>query len=114
MEGMSVSASFDATRPQLLRVAHRMLESFADAKDVLQEEWLRGDAEREAVCVPEAWQRFKVVKKDSLCRPPAELRTCQALVDAHVDRDVRGWEKTSDHAPVWIELSDQPERKRRT
>lgn len=24
---------------------------------------------------------------------------------ANVDRDVRGWEKTSDHAPVWIELS---------
>ncbi|RYY64759.1 MAG: exodeoxyribonuclease III, partial [Chitinophagaceae bacterium] len=23
-----------------------------------------------------------------------------------VDRDVRGWEKTSDHAPVWIELKD--------
>jgi exodeoxyribonuclease III len=22
-----------------------------------------------------------------------------------VDRDVRGWEKSSDHAPVWIELS---------
>jgi exodeoxyribonuclease-3 len=21
-----------------------------------------------------------------------------------VDRDVRGWEKTSDHAPVWIEI----------
>ena len=28
------------------------------------------------------------------------------LVSAGVDRDVRGWEKTSDHAPVWIELSD--------
>jgi exodeoxyribonuclease-3 len=26
------------------------------------------------------------------------------LVAAGVDRDVRGWEKTSDHAPVWIEL----------
>ncbi len=26
------------------------------------------------------------------------------LRDAQVDRDVRGWEKTSDHAPVWIEL----------
>jgi exodeoxyribonuclease III len=25
-----------------------------------------------------------------------------------VDREVRGWEKTSDHAPVWIELSDAP------
>jgi exodeoxyribonuclease-3 len=26
------------------------------------------------------------------------------LKDAQVDRHVRGWEKTSDHAPVWIEL----------
>lgn len=26
------------------------------------------------------------------------------LMAAGVDRDVRGWEKTSDHAPVWIEL----------
>ncbi|MCW3088104.1 MAG: xth [Sediminibacterium sp.] len=26
------------------------------------------------------------------------------LVAAGVDRHVRGWEKTSDHAPVWIEL----------
>jgi len=36
------------------------------------------------------------------------------LVAAEVDRDVRGWEKTSDHAPVWIELSDTPTRRRRT
>ncbi|WP_413667407.1 exodeoxyribonuclease III [Mucilaginibacter sp. Mucisp86] len=28
------------------------------------------------------------------------------LVAAGVNRDVRGWEKTSDHAPVWIELKD--------
>ncbi|GAA4786900.1 exodeoxyribonuclease III [Olivibacter ginsenosidimutans] len=28
------------------------------------------------------------------------------LVAAGVDRHVRGWEKTSDHAPVWIELTD--------
>ncbi|HEY4155310.1 MAG TPA: exodeoxyribonuclease III [Puia sp.] len=27
------------------------------------------------------------------------------LAAAGVDRNVRGWEKTSDHAPVWIELS---------
>jgi len=27
------------------------------------------------------------------------------LLAAGVDRDVRGWEKTSDHAPVWIELA---------
>lgn len=29
------------------------------------------------------------------------------LVSAGVDREVRGWEKSSDHAPVWIELSDK-------
>jgi exodeoxyribonuclease III len=28
------------------------------------------------------------------------------LKDAQVDRHVRGWPGTSDHAPVWIELSD--------
>lgn len=27
------------------------------------------------------------------------------LLSAGVDRSVRGWEKTSDHAPVWIELA---------
>jgi exodeoxyribonuclease-3 len=29
------------------------------------------------------------------------------LKAAGVDREVRGWEKTSDHAPVWIELKDK-------
>ncbi len=28
------------------------------------------------------------------------------LTAAGVDRNVRGWEKSSDHAPVWIELAD--------
>jgi len=29
------------------------------------------------------------------------------LIAGGVDRNVRGWEKTSDHAPVWIELADK-------
>ncbi|RZF65040.1 exodeoxyribonuclease III [Sphingomonas populi] len=33
------------------------------------------------------------------------------LRDARVDRDVRGWEKSSDHAPVWIDLA--PDKTRR-
>jgi exodeoxyribonuclease-3 len=33
------------------------------------------------------------------------------LIGAHVDRQVRGWEKASDHAPVWIELADEPKRR---
>jgi exodeoxyribonuclease-3 len=37
-----------------------------------------------------------------LLSPPLNKR----LVAAGVDRHVRGWEKTSDHAPVWIELAD--------
>ena len=35
---------------------------------------------------------------------PAILVTADTLVAAGVDREVRGWEKTSDHAPVWITL----------
>ena len=42
-----------------------------------------------------------------LLSPPLAKR----LVDAQVDREVRGWEKTSDHSPVWIELADKPKRK---
>jgi exodeoxyribonuclease-3 len=41
-----------------------------------------------------------------LLSPPLAKR----LVDAQVDVEVRGWEKTSDHAPVWIELAE-PKRK---
>lgn len=33
------------------------------------------------------------------------------LERAQVDTAPRGWEKTSDHAPVWIELNDKPIRK---
>ena len=29
------------------------------------------------------------------------------LLAAGVDREVRGWEKTSDHAPVWIEMAEK-------
>lgn len=31
---------------------------------------------------------------------------CDRLVSAGVDTNVRGWEKTSDHAPVWIEIAE--------
>ena len=31
----------------------------------------------------------------------------KSLTAAGVDRNVRGWEKSSDHAPVWIELDDE-------
>ncbi|WP_316808170.1 exodeoxyribonuclease III [Pedobacter agri] len=37
-----------------------------------------------------------------LLSPQLEKR----LLKAGVDKHVRGWEKTSDHCPVWIEISD--------
>lgn len=37
-----------------------------------------------------------------LLSPAAAVR----LTDARVDRHVRGWDKSSDHAPVWLELRD--------
>ena len=36
------------------------------------------------------------------------------LVDAQVDVAVRGWDKSSDHAPVWVELSDGRKPSRRS
>ena len=33
-------------------------------------------------------------------------KLAKKLVAGGVDKHVRGWEKTSDHAPVWIELED--------
>jgi exodeoxyribonuclease-3 len=45
-----------------------------------------------------------------LLSPPLSRR----LVDAQVDVAVRGWEKSSDHAPVWIELADKPGRRQRS
>jgi exodeoxyribonuclease III len=41
-----------------------------------------------------------------LLSPPIADR----LESAGVDRQVRGWEKASDHAPTWIELVDKPKR----
>ena len=57
-----------------------------------------------------AYARNAGLRIDHLLLSPA---LADRLVDAQVDRDVRGWEKTSDHAPVWIELSNKPKRKRR-
>lgn len=57
-----------------------------------------------------AYGRDAGLRIDHLLLSPA---LAARLVDAQVDREVRGWEKTSDHAPVWIELSDEAAPRRR-
>ena len=58
-----------------------------------------------------AYARDAGLRIDHLLLSPA---VAARLKSAGVDRDVRGWEKASDHAPVWIELADgAPERPQR-
>jgi exodeoxyribonuclease-3 len=56
-----------------------------------------------------AYARNAGLRIDHLLLSPA---VASRLTDARVDSHVRGWEKTSDHAPVWIELADPPGARR--
>lgn len=49
-----------------------------------------------------AYARDAGLRIDHLLLNPA---LAPRLRKAGVDREVRGWEKTSDHAPTWIELA---------
>lgn len=50
-----------------------------------------------------AWPRDAGFRIDHFLLSPA---AADRLVDAQVDKEYRGKEKASDHAPVWIELKD--------
>jgi exodeoxyribonuclease III len=56
------------------------------------------------------WQRNAGLRIDHLLLSPS---AAACLQDAGVDRAVRGEPGASDHAPVWIELSDEKGRQRR-
>jgi exodeoxyribonuclease-3 len=47
------------------------------------------------------WPRNQGLRIDHLLLSPL---ACENIIDAGVNRYVRGWEKTSDHAPVWCQL----------
>ena len=55
-----------------------------------------------------AFARNAGLRIDHLLLSPA---VAKRLTAADVDRHVRGWDKSSDHAPVWIELKDVPKRR---
>jgi exodeoxyribonuclease-3 len=48
------------------------------------------------------WQRDAGLRIDHLLLSPA---ISPRLAGAGVDREVRGWEKASDHAPTWVEIA---------
>ena len=48
-----------------------------------------------------AWQRTDGMRIDPLMLSP---QAADRLTAVGIDRHVRGWEKPSDHVPVWIDL----------
>ncbi len=57
------------------------------------------------------WERDAGLRLDHLLLNP---KAAKRLVDAGVDREVRGLEGASDHAPAWIVLSDKPITRRKS
>ncbi len=58
-----------------------------------------------------AWARNAGLRIDHLLLSPSIAGRLRA---ADVDREVRGWEKASDHAPTWVELADAGGARKRT
>lgn len=54
-------------------------------------------------CFRNAWGRNAGLRLDHFLLSPSLV---PRLTLAEVDRALRGWEKASDHAPVWIELAE--------
>ena len=49
-----------------------------------------------------AWQKNNGIRIDHLLLSPY---ASDMLISSGIDKDVRGWEKPSDHVPVWIKLN---------
>jgi len=48
-----------------------------------------------------AWQKNDGIRIDHMLLSP---QAADRLIASGIDRHTRGWEKPSDHVPVWIEL----------
>ncbi len=49
-----------------------------------------------------AWQKNHGIRIDHILLSP---RAADRLISVGIDRDTRGWERPSDHVPVWVELT---------
>ena len=96
-------------RPEVRRAFHRLIEQgWTDALRKLhptERIYTFWDYFRNA------WGRNAGLRIDHLLLNHA---LAKRLLAAGVDREVRGWDKASDHAPVWIEIDDVREKRRPT
>jgi exodeoxyribonuclease-3 len=51
-----------------------------------------------------AWQKDRGIRIDHILTSP---QASDRIVSAGVDKFTRGWEKPSDHVPVWVELTEE-------
>jgi len=88
-------------RPEVRRAFHRLIEQgWTDALRTLhptERIYTFWDYFRNA------WGRDAGLRIDHLLLNPA---LAKRLLAAGVDREVRGWDKASDHAPAWIEIGE--------
>jgi exodeoxyribonuclease III len=49
-----------------------------------------------------AWQKNNGIRIDHILLTP---QAADRVRDARIDKHVRGWEKPSDHVPVWVDLA---------
>lgn len=87
-----------ASRDAYVRLLH---DGWTDAIDTLNPRggvWTYWDYQAGA------WQRDHGFRIDHLLLSP---QAADRLMSAGVDKDYRGREKASDHAPVWVEIADQ-------
>lgn len=88
----SLTARFEAARPQLGAIAYRMLGSIDDAQDAVQEAWLRlNRSSGETIANPDAWLTTVVA------------RICLNMLR---DRRTHGIEESSAHLPDPIVETD--------
>ena len=108
----AVPTELDAYKPERwVRDAVFFPETRALYADLLAQGWL--DALREkhpGEAIYTYWDYFRNafarnagLRMDHMLLSPS---VAPRLVNAGVNREVRSWQKTSDHAPTWIELAD--------
>jgi exodeoxyribonuclease-3 len=113
-----IPTELDARKPESwVRDALFFPESRAAYQKLLSQGWV--DAVREMhpkEKIYTFWDYFRnAFARDSGIRIDHFLLNgpaAEQLADAGVDREVRGWEKTSDHAPTWIRLAGKPKAAR--
>jgi exodeoxyribonuclease-3 len=97
------------SRPEVRRAFHRLIEQgWTDALRTMhpgERIYTFWDYFRNV------WGRAAGLRIDHFLLSPV---LAKRLLAAGVDREVRGWDKASDHAPVWIEVGDARENGRKT